>query len=55
MRNTVTKIVPFVVFILAVASHFEHAHAEPDTRPNLLVIMADDLGFSDIGVLAQRI
>jgi arylsulfatase A-like enzyme len=55
MRNTVTKIVPFVVFILAVASHFEHAHAEPDTRPNLLVIMADDLGFSDIGCYGSEI
>ncbi len=33
----------------------EHPEEEPPGRPNFLVIMADDLGFSDLGVFGSEI
>ena len=37
-----------LLIVLSVCFTFT-ANANEDTRPNILVIMADDLGFADIG------
>lgn len=29
-------------------------HAQTRARPNIVLILADDMGFSDIGVMAER-
>ncbi|MEM9348108.1 MAG: arylsulfatase [Planctomycetota bacterium] len=41
----------FLIALLVFTTH----HALPDTRPNILVIMADDLGFADVGCFGSEI
>lgn len=42
-------------YIGALAAIAPAAHAQKDTRPNILVILADDLGYSDIGCYGGEI
>ena len=55
MKTFPTRTMPYIVFLLAIVCHFIHAKAESDRRPNFVVIMADDLGFSDLGCYGSEI
>lgn len=52
------RIAPFKLFILAVSVLFAsgcNTTTETDTPPNILLIMADDMGYSDIGCYGSEI
>jgi len=56
MKNVnTTRVVCFFVVLLTVASFTAEIHAQLYRRPNVLVIMTDDLGFSDIGCYGSEI
>ena len=42
-------------FCGVVGTAFAHASAPPDKRPNIVVILVDDMGFSDIGCYGSEI
>ncbi len=44
-----------VVVALAVSASIAHAEAAKSNRPNIVIIMADDMGFSDIGCYGSEI
>ena len=45
----------FGLAAVAVATHAAPAHAAPAKRPNVVFILADDLGFSDLGCYGGEI
>ncbi|HCO95458.1 MAG TPA: arylsulfatase, partial [Phycisphaerales bacterium] len=56
MKNVnTTRVVCFFVVLLTVVSFTAEIHAQLNRRPNVLVIMTDDLGFSDIGCYGSEI
>ena len=48
-------IVVVLLICAAVDGHARRAKAAEDNRPNVLIIMADDLGFSDLGCYGSEI
>ena len=52
-----SKLILPVSLLTAAAAESEHCTAKPkkDARPNVIVILADDLGFSDIGCYGGEI
>jgi arylsulfatase len=48
-------IVVVLLICAAVGGHARRARAAEDNRPNVLIIMADDLGFSDLGCYGSEI
>lgn len=48
-------IVVVLLICAAVGGHTRRAKAAEDSRPNVLIIMADDLGFSDLGCYGSEI
>ena len=56
MKNVnTTKLVCFLVVLLTCTGFTTKVRAQPKRRPNVLVIMTDDLGFSDIGCYGSEI
>ena len=43
------RIIPFLCLILACGSQSTHSPTQQSTKPNIILIMADDLGYGDIG------
>ena len=52
-----SKLILPVSLLTAAAAESQHCAAKPkkDARPNVIVILADDLGFSDIGCYGGEI
>ena len=44
-----------LILLIAIAGEASTEEQPPPTRPNILLIMADDLGFTDIGVFGGEI
>ena len=45
----------WVVFLFATIAHGCGTREKPDTRPNVVLILADDLGYSDVGAYGGEI
>lgn len=55
MKTTLNAPLLYVTLTLATMCLSQQANAQADARPNFLVIMTDDLGFSDIGCYGGEI
>lgn len=55
--NSIMKIIKSILAIACVAgtSHSDLLHAQQMMRPNIIVILSDDMGFSDIGCFGSEI
>ena len=59
MRHSSGRVVSLATAVLGLGGLFHpnqsHAAARPDTRPNIVLIVLDDVGFSDIGAFGSEI
>src|SRR5450755_2101789 len=54
MRKQMKKVFVFL-FLMVVDVHLINAQSSPDSRPNILLIVADDLGYADLGCYGGEI
>jgi arylsulfatase A-like enzyme len=54
MRRQMKKVFVFL-FLMVVDVHLINAQSSPDSRPNILLIVADDLGYADLGCYGGEI
>jgi arylsulfatase A-like enzyme len=54
-RSVLRKLLSFGVAVLFILLYLNQCHAEAPPRPNVLVILADDLGYSDLGCYGGEI
>jgi arylsulfatase len=47
MKNNTTAL--FIIALICIIVKSSFAQAVPDQRPNILLIVADDLGYADLG------
>ena len=49
-----SKIIILICAITLVSAHSTHANKEVKRKPNLIFILADDLGYGDLGCFGQK-
>src|SRR5262245_55186828 len=55
MESTMRRAISNVTAIVLISGLASSLHAAPSDKPNIIVILADDLGFSDIGCYGGEI
>src|SRR6266852_1424884 len=55
MNTRFISLVEYLIIALVLASVSAHAQTLPGTKPNVIVINADDLGYGDLGCYGQKL